>query len=124
MKLNLPKKYENLPELNDKLNPDNGSIWNMLNLHYTDNKVIIYNPLTSIQFDVDYSQLQQLSVSRIGIVRWDKLANYIYGESSWWYILAQLNNVIDPFAEIPKTKDLIYYIESEVIGDVFKQIRN
>jgi len=121
--INLPKKFEEIPELNDQLTPPDGDLWSTLKLHRTSSGVIIYNPLNSVQFDIDYSEMQQLNVSKVGIIRWDKLSEYLYGEPSWWYILAQLNNVIDPIAELPDRGDLIYYIDQEVINDVFRQIR-
>ena len=122
--IDLPKKYENIPELNDKLNPSDGSLWNMLKLHRTENRVVIYNPLASVQFDIDISEMPQLKAGKVGIVRWDKLAHYLYANSSLWYILAQLNNITDPITELPDRSDLIYYIDPDVIDNVFRQIRN
>ena len=123
MSIDLPKKYEEIPELNDRLTPQDGNLWTTLKLHRTDTGFVIYNPLSSIQFDVDYSDLQQMNTGKVGIVRWDSLAHYLYADSSLWYILAQLNNVIDPIGELPERGDLISYIDREVLEAVFKQIR-
>ena len=122
--LKLPFKYTNTPELNNEGAPPDGSVWNMLKLHRTDNGFIIYNPLSSIQFDIDYADLPQLKAGKIGIVRWDNLSVYLYDDPSYWYILAQLNNIIDPISEIPDRSDLLYYIKPDVIEEVFREIRN
>jgi len=120
--LNLPKRYENIPELNDKFIPADGKVWTFLKLHRTSDGFIIYNPLSSIQFDIDLEQLPQLKAGKVGIVRWERLASYLYNDASLWYILAQLNDVIDPIAEIPERQDLIYYIEQDMLDIALREI--
>jgi len=123
MSIDLPKQYINIPELNDKPVPADGSFLLTLRFHREGDRGIIYNPLNSIQFDVDLTDLPTYRVGKVGKVRWDKLAYALYGNSALWYILAQLNEVIDPFSELPERKDLIYYIDPAVMNDIFLQLK-
>ena len=122
MTIQIPKKFSEVEEFNASL-IDEYSILNSLEFYKDSDDFIIYNPLTSLQFNVDLSDLPVYEVKSLSRPRWDLISHQIYGTSQLWYILAQLNEVTNIITDVPSNGEYVYFLESDYINDVLTVIK-
>jgi hypothetical protein len=119
--MDIPKKYNQVDSLNNQFLPDPYRIINYQKFHYDSDGAVFYNPLFSLDFDIDYNSLPQIQV--VGDKRWDTLFNDLYGQTYGWQFLAYLNNVIDPFTEKPVSGSYIYYVDSNTMAQIVNSLK-
>jgi hypothetical protein len=119
--IDIPKKFKEVKELNNTFSPDFYRIINYQKFHYDGSDNLFYNPLFSLDFDIDYNALPQIQV--VGEKRWDTLFNDLYGQTYGWQILAYLNNVIDPFTEKPASGAFIYYVDPTTMAQIINSLK-
>ena len=123
MTIQTPKQLNEVEEFN--LNYiDINSILNSLEFYKDSDNFIIYNPMTSLSFDVDLSDLPIHEVKDMRKPRWDLVSYQIYGVSEYWYLIAQLNEITDIITQTPSNGDFVYYIEEEYINSILEDIKN
>ena len=71
--MDTPKTFEQVSELNNEFIPDPYRMINYQKFHHDGSDNVFYNPLFSLDFDVDYNALPQIQV--VGDKRWDTLFN-------------------------------------------------
>jgi hypothetical protein len=81
------------------------------------------NPVGNINFIGGNSEnLQNYQV--IMGDNWPLIAHKIYGSAKLWWVLAELNNVLDAFTELPEPGETIKIITPQLMWQVLNDVKN
>jgi hypothetical protein len=50
--------------------------------------------------------------------RIDKISSYFYGDSRYWWVIAQINNILDPYLEITSGRMLVIPSKSRLFSEI------
>lgn len=88
-------------------------------IHLDDNDNYLYNPASNINF-IGAENANLTTYKVVGGDTWPYISYKIYGNTKLWWILAQLNNISDPF-DLEVGRDLMV-LTQEAINLVLQSV--
>ena len=95
---------------------------NLLPVHLID-EVFLHNPVGNIDF-IGVNESTEVGLYTVtNNDNWPFISYKLYGDTKFWWLLAQFNSVINPFTELPLVGDTIKVLPKSLMFLILKEVR-
>lgn len=89
-----------------------------------DENIILLNLFRTVDYTNDTENLQYHIVKPTEANRIDKIAHDYYGDSSFWWLIAIANNMINPFVLVPGTTIKVPLTQTYIAKGIAERFNN